>query len=77
MDSDDYLVEDALESIIKWEQTLEDKESFCGISGNKGRSRSEYIGTTFEGEYIDATSLERNQFNITGDKAEVFYTRYP
>ena len=74
VDSDDYLVEDALESIIKWEQTLEDKESFCGISGNKGRSRSEYIGTTFEGEYIDATSLERNQFNITGDKAEVFYT---
>ena len=74
VDSDDYLVEDALESIIKWEKTLENKESFCGISGNKGKSRSEYIGTTFEGEYIDATSLERNQFNITGDKAEVFYT---
>lgn len=75
VDSDDYLVKDALESIINWEQTLENSESFCGISGNRGKSRSDYIGTTFDGEYIDATSLERNKFNITGDKAEVFYTK--
>ncbi|OAS85142.1 glycosyltransferase family A protein [Metabacillus litoralis] len=74
VDSDDYLVNDALESIIKWEHTLENNESYCGISGNKGKSKLDYIGTTFDGEYIDATSLERNKFNITGDKAEVFYT---
>jgi glycosyltransferase involved in cell wall biosynthesis len=74
VDSDDYLVEDALESIIKWEETLGNEKTFCGISGNRGKSNSEYIGTTFEGEFIDATTLERNQFNITGDKAEIFYT---
>lgn len=74
VDSDDYLVEDALESIVKWEKSIEQKELFCGISGNRGKSKSEFIGTTFDGDYIDATSLERNQNNITGDKAEVFYT---
>ncbi|KMY51884.1 glycosyltransferase family 2 protein [Peribacillus loiseleuriae] len=74
VDSDDYLVDDALGTIIKWEKNLQNKESFCGISGNRGKSRSEFIGTTFEGDYMDATSLERNKYNITGDKAEVFYT---
>lgn len=74
VDSDDYLIEDALEMIIKWEQTLTNKERFCGISGNRGRSKNEYWGTTFEGEYIDATTLQRNEHKITGDKAEVFYT---
>ncbi|MGM7721173.1 glycosyltransferase family 2 protein [Metabacillus sp. Hm71] len=74
VDSDDYLVNDALQSIITWEQTLENNESFCGISGNRGKNSSDYIGTTFDGDYVDATSLERTKFNITGDKAEVFYT---
>ncbi|MFB5197826.1 glycosyltransferase family 2 protein [Neobacillus sp. KR4-4] len=74
VDSDDYLTEDALESIVRWEKTLPDKKLFCGVSGNRGKSINDFLGTTFEGEYIDATSLERNKFNITGDKAEVFYT---
>ncbi|TXC92361.1 glycosyltransferase family 2 protein [Metabacillus litoralis] len=74
VDSDDYLIDDALESIIEWEKTIENSEFFCGISGNRGKSRSDYIGTSFNGEYIDASSLERNKCNITGDKAEVFYT---
>lgn len=75
VDSDDYLVENALETIAEWEEGLENKTLFCGISGNKGRSKSELIGTTFLGEYVDATSLERGKYNINGDKAEVFYTK--
>lgn len=74
VDSDDYLTEDALENIVKWEQGIQEKEFFCGVSGNRGSSRNHVIGTTFTGEYVDATSLERKLFNITGDKAEVFYT---
>lgn len=74
VDSDDYLTNDALENIIIWEKSIEHKEEFCGIAGNKGRDRVDIIGSTFEGDYIDATSLERNKYNITGDKAEVFYT---
>lgn len=74
VDSDDYLTEDALESIVKWEENLENKEEFCGVSGNKGKSNAEIWGTTFHGDFIDATSLERDRYNITGDKAEVFFT---
>ncbi|MDQ0242563.1 glycosyltransferase involved in cell wall biosynthesis [Bacillus fengqiuensis] len=74
VDSDDHLTEDALESIVKWEESLENKELFCGISGNRGKDKNEFWGTTFEGDYKDATSLERNKYKITGDKAEVFYT---
>jgi glycosyltransferase involved in cell wall biosynthesis len=74
VDSDDFLTEDALETIVKWESTIEKKEDFCGVSGNRGKNQNDFWGTTFDGEFIDATSLERNKKNITGDKAEVFYT---
>lgn len=74
VDSDDYIVDDALETIVKWERSISKKELFCGLAGNRGTSECKIIGTTFEGEYIDATSLERNKNNITGDKAEIFYT---
>ncbi len=74
VDSDDSLTEDALETIVRWEKTIINKDEFCGLSGNRGRNPREIIGTTFEGEYVDATSLERSKLKITGDKAEVFYT---
>jgi len=74
VDSDDYLVDDALETIVKWERSISNKELFCGLAGNRGTPECKIIGTTFEGEYIDATSLERNKNKITGDKAEIFYT---
>ena len=74
VDSDDYLTEDAIEKIIKWEQTIQGKVGYAGIAGNKGFSEESLIGKTFEGEYIDATSLEREKYQIDGDKAEVFYT---
>ena len=75
VDSDDYLTDNALEIIQKWEKTLPySKEKFAGIAGLKGFNKQNTIGQTFKKEYLDATSLERNKFNIKGDKAEVFYT---
>jgi glycosyltransferase involved in cell wall biosynthesis len=74
VDSDDALTEDALESVVSWEKSIINKHEFCGVSGNKGQSPNRLIGTTFEGKYVDATSLQRNSLKITGDKAEVFYT---
>ena len=74
VDSDDYLTEDAIEKIIKWEQTIQGQSGYAGIAGNKGVSESQLIGHTFKGDYIDATSLEREKYQIEGDKAEVFYT---
>ena len=73
VDSDDYLTDYALEKVIKWEATIKNKNEFAGVAGVRGYSINSRIGNTFKGEYIDATSLERNKNNITGDKAEVFY----
>lgn len=74
VDSDDYLVEDAIESILSWEYSISREKGFAGISGNRGFSKKELIGKTFEGEFVDATALERKKNNILGDKAEVYYT---
>lgn len=74
VDSDDYLTDDALEIIDKWEGSLDHKTRFAGVAGRKGYDGDSYIGTTFAGEFVDATSLERDKYNIDGDKAEVFYT---
>jgi glycosyltransferase involved in cell wall biosynthesis len=75
VDSDDYLVDDAVARVITWESTIRDlKHLYAGISGNRGYGINELIGKTFDGEYVDATSLERIQYNIHGDKVEIFYT---
>lgn len=74
VDSDDYLPLDSLEKINLWESTIRGKNRFAGIAGNKGYDNNTIVGKSFKGEYIDATSLERERLNIKGDKAEVFYT---
>jgi len=82
LDSDDYLTDDCIESIISWESTIHDMpEKFCGVAGLRCHFDGSIIGTTFEGDYIDASTLERKKYGITGDRVEVFYTdiirKYP
>ncbi len=75
VDSDDYLTNDAIEKIIEKEKTIKNiSEKFAGIAFCKGFSENNIVGTTFKGEFVDATSIERKKYNILGDKAEVFYT---
>lgn len=74
VDSDDYLTINSIETIITWENSINDKSNFAGIAGNKGFTNESIIGRTFSGKYVDATSLERDKYHIEGDKAEVFYT---
>lgn len=80
VDSDDFLVSNAVKLVIENEKNVP-KEKFAGFSFNRGYSEEKIIGSTFEGEYVDATSLERSKYNIKGDKAEIFYTevlrKYP
>lgn len=83
VDSDDYLTPNALQRIDEVEKTIpaEEKDKFAGVCGLKGYSETEITGTTFEGEILDITMLERAKYNILGDKSEVFYTdvlcKYP
>lgn len=80
VDSDDYLIEKAVEVILFDIKSLPE-EKFAGIGYNKQFVDGSLVGGTFEGNYIDATALERPKYNIQGDKAEVFYTellkKYP
>ena len=81
VDSDDALVDTSIETIIKWFDTVRMEDGFGGLAGLKAYSADKIVGKTFDGEYVDATSLERDNYNIKGDKAEVFYTevikKYP
>ena len=84
VDSDDYLVDNAVEKIIAWFKKVENDDKFAGISGMRGYNETSPIGGTGNiniGEYIDATNLERDKFHLQGDKAEIYKTailkKYP
>jgi len=86
VDSDDFLVDNAIELIIEWIETINNEPDFAGVAGLKGYIRSgEKIGRYPKHKrftkYIDATNLERKKFHLSGDKAEVYrkdiLKRYP
>ena len=82
VDSDDYLTDDAVEKIIALEATISNKKQFAGVCENKGYSKNDIVGKTYDyNGYLDITVLEREKHGIYGDKAEVFYTdilrKYP
>lgn len=78
VDSDDYLTDDAVEKVIRWERTLPGDEKFCGVVGNLGTSADETPNTRFDGDYRDASLLERyadySDHPVDGERAPVFYT---
>ena len=76
VDSDDYLTDDALESVVAYEASipLNEKKHFAGVCGQRGYSSEIPIGKTFSGDILDITTLERPAYGIGGDKSEVFYT---
>lgn len=83
VDSDDYITDDAIEWIDDNWRSIQDDEKFAGISGLRKLKNGELTGTgnlTFK-EYVDATNLEREKYNLGGDKAEVYKTallrKYP
>ena len=82
VDSDDYLTEDAIEKLNIWKQTLPENVEFCAISGARGYSKEEYVGSVYaKADYIDLKSTERKNCGIYGDKAEAWFTdvlrKYP
>ncbi len=78
VDSDDYLLDDALEKIALWESTLPKDKKFCGVVGNLGTSPTETPNTPWPETYRDASLLERyteyTDRPIDGERAWVFYT---
>lgn len=76
VDSDDYLVKDAIKIIKDGFRKIDESSiKFAGIAFQKGYDINSAVGTTFKGKYIDAKSNEREKNNIKGDKFEIFYTK--
>ncbi|MGX8851855.1 glycosyltransferase family 2 protein [Amedibacillus sp. YH-ame10] len=74
VDSDDYLVPKAVETIIKWFKEIENINNFAGVAAQKAFENSNVVGTFYDKDYVDALSTERDKLHIDGDKFEVFYT---
>lgn len=77
-DSDDYLLEDALQKVSAWADSLPENEKFCGVVGNWGYSVNDTPNTVFDGDFRDANFLERypefSENPIDGERAFVFFT---
>lgn len=84
MDSDDYLTDDAMETVVRWEATIAGKPGYCGVAGNRGSSPTETPNTSLEsmyGEgcrYIDEYAYVRypeyTDKVVDGERAGVWYT---
>lgn len=76
VDSDDHLPDDSLAVVDAVERSIpaHQRARFAGVCGLKGYPDGRPIGTTFDGETLDITTLERDAHGIAGDKAEVFHT---
>lgn len=82
VDSDDYLPEDAVDTILTYHEKYKNTPNLCGYSflrcHSDGRVNTAYFP---EDEKIDTYLHVRINGNIGGDKAEVFYTeilkKYP
>ena len=78
VDSDDFLMPDAITFIKDAFSTLTDDSSYIGISGIRGGldgkplHRIPLIDAATG--YCDATNLERAKWNLQADMAEVFFT---
>lgn len=84
MDSDDYLTDDSLETVVKWEATIAGQPGYCGVAGNRGSSPTETPNTSIESmygkgvNYIDEYAYVRypeyTDKVIDGERAGVWYT---
>ncbi len=73
VDSDDFLTDDALEKIDRWEKALPKGERYCGVSGNLGISAEKTTNTLFQNGFYNGSLLDRYK-NVDGERAFAFYT---
>lgn len=85
VDSDDQLVETAIQKVEEWLGTIHDKSDYAGVSGLRGYTKDKRIGqypiSSAYKKYIDATNIQRRKYKLLGDKAEIYRTdllvKYP
>ena len=76
VDSDDQIVDNALERIMFHYDQIKDDESFAGVCGLKAFFNGEPVGGDFSYDILDCNSLDfRYKYHAKGDMAEVFKTK--
>lgn len=80
VDSDDWLTDDALEKVARWETELPQDQRYCGFAGRLKDTAGQLSGAASDGTYFDGTTLDRYGV-ASGERAMVFYTeihkKYP
>lgn len=74
VDSDDYLANDALESLIKWFSELPEETNFIGVSGLREISNHNSSIPNKSFNYIDTSNINRAKYGLEADMAEAFFT---
>ena len=74
VDSDDYLLDDALEQAARWETELPNNEKFCAVSGNLGTAPGQTPNPPLPEPYYDGNALDRYGV-VKGERALLFYTK--
>ena len=74
LDSDDTIVEDAVDTINNWVKHIRNNSEFAGVAGlRRFKSSQEIIGEFPKNrEYVDSSNIDRRKNKLRGDKAEVY-----
>lgn len=76
VDSDDYLYDNAIPTVISWINSVDNK-LICAVSGLRVFPNGDCVGgnpNMSKDEYKDASLFDRYKLNLGGDKAEVYRT---
>lgn len=85
VDSDDYLLPDAVKKMAHWTEDVREIGSFIGVGAARGYPDGSYIKgsppVVNESGYVDASNLERKLYNLDADMCEAYKTeifkKYP
>lgn len=78
VDSDDWLMPDAIQFVIDAFEQLPQDQSFIGISLIRGDIEGKELNGAAKIDnavgYVDCNNIQREKFNLQADMAEVFFT---
>ena len=77
LDSDDYLLPDAVEKLHSWIKSIENEPNIVGVGGVRITSKGKPIKGVFpivdkKLGYVDATNLERELYHLDADMCEAY-----
>ena len=85
VDSDDFLLPEALSKMNQWCKEIEEDPTYIGVGAARGFPDGSYIKGVApkvnEKGYVDATNLQRAEYNLDADMCEAYKTdvfkKYP